>query len=87
MKTIDEYPDASFDLVLVDGRARLSCLSHTVRKIRTGGYLVLDDCERTNYTKAISLLDRYPHRVFCGLMPYHTPFSHTYIWRIDQQTS
>jgi predicted O-methyltransferase YrrM len=43
VKTIDEHPDHSFDLVLVDGRARKFCIQHAIKKIRPGGYLLLDN--------------------------------------------
>ena len=38
---IDDQPP--FDLVLVDGMARASCLAHAVGKVKPGGYLVLDN--------------------------------------------
>lgn len=46
---IDKYPDAHFDLVLVDGRSRPSCVAHSIPKIKVGGYLILDNAERTYY--------------------------------------
>ena len=83
VSTIEEYPDASFDLALVDGRARRSCLSHVVQKVRAGGYVVLDDSDRQEYADAESLLDSYPRRVFRGLMPYRSRLSHTAVWKIE----
>nr|NIV37968.1 hypothetical protein [Anaerolineae bacterium] len=38
-----------FDLVMVDGRARASCLIHAVPEVRPGGWLVLDNAERGYY--------------------------------------
>lgn len=49
-RQIDEFPDAFFDIVLVDGRARASCLVHGARKVRPGGLLILDNAERDYYT-------------------------------------
>lgn len=46
---IDRFPDDYFDLVLVDGRARPSCIKHAVSKVKKGGYLVLDNAERRYY--------------------------------------
>jgi hypothetical protein len=48
---IDGYPDAHFDLVIVDGRARPSCLWHAAPKVRPGGLLVLDNANREYYLK------------------------------------
>jgi len=47
--SIDKFQDGYFDLVLVDGRSRPSCLSHSLSKIKKGGLLVLDNAERNYY--------------------------------------
>lgn len=54
---IDAFPDAHFDLVLVDGRARPACLLHALPKIAIGGWLVLDNSERPHYAPAMSRID------------------------------
>lgn len=46
---IDKYPDNYFDIILIDGRARPSCLKHAVPKIKKGGYIILDDADRKHY--------------------------------------
>ncbi len=46
---IDEFPDGHFDLVLVDGRARPSCILHAAPKVKPGGLLVLDNADRDYY--------------------------------------
>lgn len=46
---IDVFPDRYFDLVLVDGRVRPSCIMHAVPKVKVGGLLILDDAERPYY--------------------------------------
>lgn len=46
---IDEFPDRHFDLVLVDGRARPSCILHAAPKVKPGGLLVLDNADRDYY--------------------------------------
>ncbi len=46
---IDSFPDGYFDVVLVDGRARPSCLKHSVGKVAVGGLLILDNSERPHY--------------------------------------
>lgn len=48
-RTIDQFPDHYFDLVLVDGRARPSCIQQSIPKIKPGGLLVVDNTERSYY--------------------------------------
>jgi hypothetical protein len=81
---IDEYPDASFDLVLVDGRARPSCIYHSVSKIKKGGLLIVDNTEREYYNEYFSrnfssqfelVLDTF------GPVPYTLWFHKTTIWK------
>jgi hypothetical protein len=46
---IDKFPDKYFDIVMVDGRSRPSCLYHSLNKIKQGGLLILDNAEREYY--------------------------------------
>ncbi len=55
-KTIDGYPDGHFDLVSVDGLARPFCIRHALKKIKPGGFLMLDDSEQPRHTKGIEEL-------------------------------
>lgn len=48
---IDRYADSYFDIVLVDGRSRPSCLRHAAKKVKKGGTLILDNAERDYYLK------------------------------------
>lgn len=81
---IDRYPDGFFDLILVDGRARSSCMKHALSKICPGGCLVLDDAERSRYQRARALLQlpQWTGRMIRGLRPY--PFQG---WRNFQSHS
>lgn len=47
---IDRFPDGHFDVLMIDGRARTSCLAYATPKIKRGGLLLLDNAERTYYT-------------------------------------
>jgi len=40
---IDQLPDVSLDLVVVDGHYRTHCIRHALPKIKPGGYLLVDD--------------------------------------------
>jgi SAM-dependent methyltransferase len=68
-RSIDAEPDGSFDLVLVDGRARVACVRHARAKVRPGGYLVLDDSSRPEYAAIPVLLAGWLCRRFSGLGP------------------
>lgn len=60
---IDSF--GQFDLVFVDGRARPSCLKHGYCKLRTGGFLVLDDTDREYYLRYTThLFDGWDRFVF-----------------------
>jgi hypothetical protein len=45
---LDEFPDASFDLIIVDGHYRTNCTRKCLSKIKPGGYLLLDDANLWN---------------------------------------
>jgi len=53
--TIHSYPECSFDLVIVDGRARPGCLRAARSKVKIGGLLLLDNSERQEYRPEIDL--------------------------------
>lgn len=46
---IDRFPENYFDIVLVDGRSRPSCIYHSLNKVKQGGLLVIDNAERDYY--------------------------------------
>jgi hypothetical protein len=78
-RAIDRHPGAGFDVVLVAGRARPSCMRHALPRIAPGGLLVLDHSERPWYRPALALCDpgswaRADHR---GPGPYAERFWQT----------
>lgn len=82
--SIDNFPDEYFDVVLVDGRARASCLHHAVGKVKNGGYLILDNAERKYYLKHNASLLQDKYRIVLSEMaavPYDPCFSRTIIWQ------
>jgi hypothetical protein len=48
-KAILNYPNDYFDLIIIDGRARPSCIYHSITKLKKGGYLLVDNTERSYY--------------------------------------
>ena len=55
-KAITRFPPASFDLILVDGRARPSCIQQALLYLKPGGLLVVDNAERSYYSAAFRTL-------------------------------
>ncbi|HUX98034.1 MAG TPA: hypothetical protein VMV49_00645 [Candidatus Deferrimicrobium sp.] len=78
---IDEYPDSSFDLVSVDGKARNFCVKYAIRKVRKGGILLLDDSNLGVFRPSLEFLKNYPKRDFYGLCPF-VGFNQTTVWKI-----
>lgn len=67
VKYIDSFPDNFFDMVLVDGRARPSCIKRALPKIKKGGMLVVDNSNRNYYfAETGQLLENWPREVFTG---------------------
>lgn len=52
----ENYPDEFFDLILVDGRDRVNCIMHSIRVLKKGGILMLDDAHRRRYRNGVKLL-------------------------------
>jgi len=75
-----EFPDAYFDIVVVDGRARPSCVGIARLKVKPGGLLLLDNTERDYYlAEAWPLLRRqgWTRLDFFGPVPYLYHFCKT----------
>ena len=84
VKTINDYPNSFFNLVVVDGRARVACIAESLSKIQNGGYLVLDNSERVHYKEAFDLMSEYPKKDFFGFGPLLNTFWNTTIWKINR---
>jgi len=82
VKAIDAYPDRSFDLVLVDGRARMACIKRALAKLKPGGALMLDNSDRPAYAKAKSLMRDIPSLDLPGVTPWNIEVSQTSVWQI-----
>ena len=83
VETVDRYPDAYFDIVLVDGRARPASFLHAVPKLKPTGWLILDNSEREAYRDAFRIADEAGWRpsTYRGPHPYVVEFGETTIWR------
>lgn len=82
VKAIDIYPDRSFDLVMVDGRARTACMQQALAKVKPGGALLLDNSDRPAYAETKRMLADFPRSDFFGITPWNMDVSQTSVWRI-----
>lgn len=75
----DRFPDDTFDVVVVDGRARPSCILHGAPKVKAGGLLVLDNADRPYYTARTGhFLQGFKRHAFPGVGPYGP-----WLWETD----
>lgn len=73
VKSIDGFPNQHFDLVIVDGRSRPSCILHSMQKVKPGGILLVDNADRAYYLRSFPALDdaeKWEKKVFTGHFPY-----------------
>lgn len=81
VEVIDEFEDQSFDVILIDGRARPSCFKHALTKVRIGGYIMWDNSERDSYFNAMDKAPETFRRTdFPGPIRYLKYFLRTTVW-------
>lgn len=76
-KYINTFPDKYFDLIIVDGRSRNSCVLESMKKIKDGGYILLDDSQRDEYNLGINYLSNLRRIDFPGFDPFKKSFLKT----------
>jgi precorrin-6B methylase 2 len=82
--SIDVIPDNSLDIILIDGRARKACIAHAIPKIKQGGYLIIDNSDRSYYFEQNEILfdkEKWESIHFVGPVPYTFDFSKTSFFR------
>ncbi len=80
VRSIDRHPDESFDLVVIDGRARVACIQHALPKVKPGGHILLDDSMRESYRRGFEFLPD-ECEVHTGIRPYSTYVCQCMTWR------
>lgn len=80
VKIIDNFPDENFDVIVIDGRARPSCILHSLKKVKKGGYLVVDNSERKYYLSGFDFTS-WKSWNFFGPVPYSCNFSKTSVFQ------
>ena len=81
-QVIETFKDDYFDLILVDGRDRVKCVESSISKLKSGGWLVLDNSERVYYQKGMDLMKDW-NRIDCR---QNRPDKYDFIYP-DWQTS
>ena len=69
-KVIERFPDNSFDIISIDGRARAACIPLARKKVKVGGYIVVDDSERVSYQDALATLQDFERIDLGGTGPH-----------------
>ncbi|WP_138734662.1 class I SAM-dependent methyltransferase [Modestobacter excelsi] len=73
--------DESFDLIVVDGRARVDCGLVARGKVKSGGMLLLDDSDRPRYGALVDALSGWERADFVGLKVGGGGTAQTTVWR------
>ena len=60
VRQAEAWPDGSFDLLLVDGRARPGCVAAALPKVAPGGAVLLDNADYDRYAPALDRLRQGP---------------------------
>jgi hypothetical protein len=63
---INNYEDNYFDIIIIDGRARNSCLITCVDKLKSGGIIVFDNSNRERYFNSLFKLKNWHSAIFFG---------------------
>lgn len=85
--SVHDFSDGTFDLISIDGRARVHCAKNSIPKVKEGGYLVLDNSERDDYNEVTELLADWRRFEFYGVVPYVVGLSQTTIWQAPSKSS
>ncbi|WP_146260509.1 class I SAM-dependent methyltransferase [Algoriphagus chordae] len=74
------FPHKYFDLILIDGRVRLECLKNSMKMIKKGGLIILDNSDRYEYK---NIIDMHKFKLVFqeyGLVEYDLFFAETSIF-------
>jgi SAM-dependent methyltransferase len=91
VEAIAAHPDGAFDLVSIDGRARMACLRAAIPKVAPGGLLLLDNANYPRYAADLAALRAGPLATWreiplAGPGPYsRAPAWETVIWQRSAQ--
>lgn len=86
---INAYPNNFFDVVIVDGRARMACVREAYAKVKHKGILILDNSVRPDYFEAFLFMKKRSRSVqnLFGLIGYETLLMQTTVWVVDKMAN
>lgn len=60
-----------FDIIVVDGRDRVNCITNSILALKSGGVIILDNSERNEYEEGIAhlLTNSFKRIEFIGMCP------------------
>lgn len=76
---IEDYPEDTFDVVVVDGRERVRCAHAALSRVRPGGWLVVDDVDRERYAAGLAAIP-WPRRDVVGFAPAKPSLAYTAVF-------
>lgn len=71
-----------FDIILIDGRARVQSLEKSLSKLKKGGLLIFDNADREEYLEGLEALEKYCVLSNYEIVDWDLFFSQTNIYRI-----
>lgn len=80
VSAIDEV-GGFFDLIVIDGRARVACGARAEAHLAPGGVILLDNSERARYEPLFRQFDHLMRTDYSGLGPYSAAPWRTTVWR------
>lgn len=81
VKSILDFPDNFFDLIVIDGRARPFCLKNAIPKLKTGGYLLFDNSDRIHYQNELKKISTWKELESFGPVIGDLSFGQTSIYK------
>jgi predicted O-methyltransferase YrrM len=70
VRAIERYPEGHFDMVMIDGRARMACLRAAFRHVKVGGIVYLDNSNYERYQAHLDAPPGFERRDLEGVSPY-----------------
>jgi hypothetical protein len=64
IRSISQFPDKFFDLIIIDGRERLHCLLEALPKLSDTGTILFDDSHRPRYKELFSIMKNWEKKSF-----------------------
>jgi protein-L-isoaspartate O-methyltransferase len=72
----NQFPDHYFDLIVIQTGNINNCIQSSIKKVKDGGLILLNDAQRSRYRQGRNLLEAFP------CVRYYHPHRYTQIWFI-----